>query len=220
MVARLIILIIYCILVHFNLHNEKKYFKFNTWQVMQRCQKVDYVWIFSKKYILIDILKPTQLFLYLKSIFMNFLVLIRRIEEFYFLILMFKLQISHIKQIFMILWICFLEKSENFPKKAMYCAYMNNALLMSYKSLKIGRKCKKCCNHQLFDPLLLKYYVKKKICKIQAHSWDCYWAIEVVKAETNFLNGRSYNEPAIYIFIIEVYSRSIWDREYYKITKK
>ena len=48
---------------------------------------------------------------------MNFLVLIQRIEQFYFLILMFKLQISHIKQNFMILRM-FFGKFRKFSKKS------------------------------------------------------------------------------------------------------
>ena len=146
--------------------------------------------IFSKKYSLIGILKPQQLFLYWRNYLHEFFVLIRRIELFYFLSCMFKLQISHIKQTFMILWIYYLENSENFPKEAIYCAYMGNALLMSYmsyKSLKIGKNCKKCWNHQLWPSVTQKLGGKKSE-KIQGYSWDCYCTIKMIK-EKNFVRS-------------------------------
>ena len=57
---------------------------------------------------------------------------------------------------------------------------------MSYKSLKIGKKCKKNAEITNFDPLSLKNYVKKKSEKIQGHSWDCYWAMKVVDEERTY----------------------------------
>ena len=75
-----------------------------------------------------------------------------------------------------VLTISFFENSENFLENGIYCAYMKNAPVRSYKALKKAKIAKntKITN---FDPLPLKNYDWKKSEKIQGNSWDGYEAI-------------------------------------------
>ena len=79
----------------------------------------------------------------------------------FFYILMFKLQINHIKLICITLTISFFENSENFLKNGIYCASMKNAPLRSYKALKKGKNCKKCYIHQFWPSATQKLWLEK-----------------------------------------------------------
>ena len=104
---------------------------------------------------------------------MNFLLLIRRIEQFYFhyLILMFKLQMSYKTNLYDLVNM-FFGKFRNFPKKNILCLYEKctpDKLQMienrqnRQKMLK-STKLTFCYSKE----------VKENSEKIQGHSWDCY----------------------------------------------
>ena len=62
-------------------------------------------------------------------------------------------------------------------KNGIYCAYMKNAPLRSYKALKKKAKISKNAKVTNFDHLPLKNYDWKKSEKIQGNSWDGYEAV-------------------------------------------
>ena len=130
--------------------------------------------------------------------------------------------ISHIKQIFIILWM-FFWKIQKISQQNILPIW-KNALLMSYKSLKIGKKCK-YAEITDFDPLSLKNYLKKNLKKFggthgiiikrlrSLKKKKICWLVDLTKNRPYIhiwgfarqLSQRAAREPQIVLYLTHVY---------------